>query len=83
MRQTVIVCVRCPLRNITAHTRDLSGVMPALVLGVEIEVSQMTRGLGRAERLHSMGNQVEKPRGWGLGPVRDLQVFGNTWKLQN
>lgn len=50
-------------------------MMPALVLGVEIEVSQMTRGLGRAERLHSMENHVEKPKGWGLGTVRDLQVF--------
>lgn len=75
MRQTIIVCVRCPLRNITAHTRKLPGVMPALVLGVEIEVSQTTKGLGRAERFHSMENHVEKPKGWGLGAVRDLQVF--------
>lgn len=49
--------------------------MPALVLGVEIEISQTTGGFGRAERLRSMENYVEKPKGWGLGAVRDLQMF--------
>lgn len=51
---------------------------PALVLGVEIEVRQMTRRLGRVERLHLMENHVEKPKGWELGAVRDLQLFSNT-----